>query len=197
MNTVHEPRRNKVFALEGLDGTGKTTAGKLLAEQTGNQYVYCMDGNRLRRFRERFDTAPTPVRFLYYVAVPLDNYRRIERRRKVSDVYVDRTVAASIAYHKAYGLQEGWIKLVPPFLMRQIDAMLYFTIGEDERVRRMKERQITPGMTTASDDRSLLLSRKIDSAYRNVFSDRTLEIRTDNKNPQQVVDELKRRIYEK
>jgi len=65
---------NRVIALEGLDGTGKSTSGKLLAAQTSARYLYCMDGNRFRPYRKRFDTAPTPVRFLYYLVVPLDNY---------------------------------------------------------------------------------------------------------------------------
>lgn len=187
--------RNRVFALEGLDGVGKSTTGKILAEQTGNKYLYCMDGNRLRCLRKRFDTAPTPIRFLYYLAVPLDNYSRIERLRKNSDVFVDRTIASSIAYHRAYGLSESWLRLVPDFIMRQIDLMIYLTLSEETRRQRMKARSVTPETMTKSDEKSLLLVSSIDEAYKSVFPDKTLILPTDYKTPQQVVDKLKAKIY--
>ena len=178
--------RHRVFGLEGIDGSGKTTAGKIIAERTGGRYFYCTDGNPLKPFRKRFDTTPIPIRFLYYVAIPLANYRRVERMRQESDVFIDRSVASTVAYHRAYGLANPWFNLIPKFLLNQVDMMLYFTASEDERIRRIFNRAVTADTMTESDKKSLVFAKKIDDAYRAVYPDRTLLVDTDEKTPEEV-----------
>ena len=142
---MSDHERNRVFALEGLDGVGKTTVGKLLAEQTGGQYLYFMDHNKMKPFRQRFDGAPTPIRFLYYLTATIDAYFQAEKLKQSSDVFVDRTVASLIAYHRAYSLSERWFWLIPHKLVSQIDTMIYFTMSEENRIARLQSRPLTIG----------------------------------------------------
>lgn len=193
MSTFTEHR---VFGLEGMDGSGKTTIGQMVAAQTGGRYLYCMDGNPLKPYRNFFDQKPPLVRFLYYVVVPLTNYQRIEQFRKTSDVFLDRTVASTIAYHLAYGLSRQWIKIIPERLLRQIDLMFYFTVSESERRRRLLQRQITDSVLTTSDLKSLQLNRRIDDEYRKVFPDKTIFIATDGKDPSTITNKVIERIYD-
>lgn len=192
MSTIIEHR---VFGLEGMDGSGKTTVGKMVAEQTGGQYLYCMDGNPLKPYRNLFDQQRPEIRFLYYVAIPLVNYLRIEDLRKSSDVFLDRTVASTIAYHLAYGVSRKWIKLIPHQLLKQIDTMLYFTVSESERRRRLLQRQTTDSVLTHNDLKSLELDRQIDTEYRKVFPEKTTIIPTDDKDPSKITKEVIERIY--
>lgn len=184
-----------VRVLEGIDGSGKTTAGQMIAAQSDGRYLYCTEGNPLRPYRKFFDTKPLPVRFLYYLMVPLINYSRIEEMRKSSDVFVDRSIASTIAYHKAMGLSDGWFNLIPNRLINQVDTMLYFWVSEEERLRRLGNRKTNAETMTFSDDRSRVLGYRIDHEYRKIFTDRTLFINGDNKSPQQVTDEVIERLY--
>jgi len=111
-------------------------------------------------------------------------------------VLVDRTIASSIAYHKAYGLSDRWLKLIPPFLLNQIDTMVYFSLNPTERIKRVVGREVTQATMTESDKRSILVVDKIDKEYRKIFSDRTLVVEVDNKTPQIIVDELKGKLYD-
>lgn len=179
---------HSVYALEGIDGSGKTLSGQLVAEKTGGQYLYCMDGNPLRRWRKNFDTMPNELRFIYYLAVPILNYQRIERMRLSADVFLDRSVASTIAYHRAYGLPEAWFRLIPGWLYDQVDKMFYFYVEEEERIRRITHRSVTSETMTASDQKSFEYSKKIDSAYRQVYTDRTILVDTGKRTPEEVAE---------
>ncbi len=187
---------HRVFALEGMDGSGKTTVGRMLAEQTKGAYFYCTQSSSLRPLRGYFDDKPLPVRFMYYLALVMENYPRVERLRKTSDVFYDRTLASTIAYHRAYGLSETWFKLVPPFLSRQLDLMVYFDLGKEERKRRLGKRQVQTGVMNRNDNRSIEFDEIIYSEYQRVMPDRTLIVSTENKSPQQVTDEVRYKLYE-
>ena len=186
-----------VYALESLDGVGKTTAGKLLAAQTGSIYLYCMDGNPLRPYRRFFDTLPTPLRFIYYLGVSIGTHANAQRIRSTADVYIDRSIASTIAYHKAYGLSDAWLNLIPRALMDQIDLMFYFTVNEEIRRQRILDRASREKVLTLSDRKSFLFGDIIDYEYRRIFPAKTLIIPTDGKTPPQVVREATERLYER
>lgn len=188
----------RVYTLEGLDGVGKTASGKLLAIQTNSAYHYCMDHNPLRLYRRFFDQSPIPVRFLYYLGVSIDTYRKAERLRTLSDVYIDRSIASTIAYHKAYGLSDRWFNLVPKALTEQINLMIYFTVSEDTRRQRVLDRTGAGHQDlNYADQKSLLHGKRVDAEYRKIFPTKTLIISTEGKNPLQVAEEIKERLNEK
>ncbi len=186
---------HRVFALEGLDGVGKTTAGKILAEQVPNAiYLYAMDGNDLSPYRKMFDTASVGLRFLYYLAVAYNTYMNAERLRQTDNVFIDRGIASTIAYHRAFGLPDSWLYLIPQCLSDQIDTMIYLTATNAERKRRMGSRAVTSQTMTYSDNRSLIVGQRIDEEYRIICPEKTLVICTDDKSPQSVVNEIRKNI---
>lgn len=187
-----------VRALEGIDGSGKTDSGKIIASEVGGRYFYFSDGNPLIHMRSRFDNLPTLSRFLFYIAMPMLNYQRIENMRENSDVFVDRTIYSTIAYHLAYGLNPKWKKAIPSKLLKQFDGgMVYFTVSEEERRKRLGLRYANNGIMTVSDQKSLQLGPVLDREYRKLFDERTVEIVTDGKTQQEVASEAIERLYAK
>lgn len=184
-----------VFALEGLDSSGKTTCGKLLAKQTDGLYLYAVNGRLNLTLRKFFDNRSTWLRFLFYLVVNLVNYFVIKRKRKKKNIFLDRSVFSTIAYHKAYGLSDFWFKLVPPFIPKQFDLMIYFAVSEKERLNRIIRKIKTKNTMTKSDEKSLILGKEIDAEYKKLADQYpSLVIETDNKTPQEIVDELKLKL---
>lgn len=108
---------------------------------------------------------------------------------------IDRSIASTIAYHRAYGLARPWFNLIPKFLLNQVDMMLYFTASEDERIRRIFNRAVTADTMTESDKKSLVFAQKIDEAYRIVYQDRTLFVNTDGRTPEEVATDVISILY--
>ena len=186
--------QHKVYALEGLDGAGKTTTAQMLAEQSGGMYLYCMDGNKMKPYRKMFDNAPIPLRFLYYLAVSFDTFNQAEQLRRYGNVFIDRAIASTVTYHKAFGLPDSWLELIPRVMLDQIDTMIYLTVMEEERRRRLDIRSATPGTMTISDDNSFLVADRIDKEYRDFCPDKTLIVSTDEKSLLSVVNEIRKSI---
>ncbi|MBI4036456.1 deoxynucleoside kinase [Candidatus Daviesbacteria bacterium] len=184
-----------IFALEGLDSSGKTTCGKLLAEQTNGTYFYAANGRLISKLRKYFDNRSTWLRFLFYLIINFGNYFVITKKRRNGNLFLDRTVFSTVAYHKAYGLSEIWFRLIPLFLLNQIDFMVYFTVSEKERSKRIVKKIKTKDTMSKSDEKSLVLGKEIDAEYRKLTNKYTsLIIETDNKTPQQIIDELKLKL---
>lgn len=190
-----EMEKNMVFGLEGLDGTGKTTVGKILAEETGWRYVYFTDHSKLAPLRRYFEHAPIKIRFLYYVGASIENYLYVEEIRKVDDVYLDRTIFSTIAYHRAYGVPKSWTSFIPKFLQGQFNRIIFFEVSDDERRKRLGERNaISDVSTQQSDNKSITLAARINKEYHMILPQGTIFVNTDSKTPRQVVDEIRGQI---
>lgn len=186
---------HRVFACEGLDGTGKTTVVKEVARQSRSTY-HIWSENHLARFRSFADKLPVGGRFLFYVAIGLETYRFAEEARVQSDVFLDRTMVATRAYHLALGVPPSWMSLIPQRTFDQFDQMFYFTVEEKIRLARMQSR-LAPGTTLSyNDGKSIELARSIDLYFRNTMPAKTTIIDTSYQSPAQLVDSLYKRIYE-
>lgn len=191
----HQEYKNRVFAVEGLDGSGKTTTARLLAEETGGIYLNPMEGNPLTPYHIMFEHVPLSVHFLFWLSLRTFAYRRTEELRRKSDVFVDRTIFSTIAYTRAAGLPNFWLKLIPPFLTNQIDRMLYLHVDQEERSRRIQARADIIGFIVPSDYFSLTHGKQIDEEYHKFFSNRTITVSTDNRLPHEIVADLKKQLY--
>lgn len=187
--------RYPVFGLEGLDGTGKSTVGKMLAEETGSHYIYFTHNSRLALLRKHFDNAPTPIRFICYLGVAIENYRYVEEERRMNNIFLDRTIFSTLAYHKSYGLPKIYTTLVPRFLYDQFDKIVFFQASDDERRLRLESRNAASKIVSQkSDDRSILFANSIDTEYQKVLPTGTIFVNTDSKTPKQVMNEVKNQI---
>lgn len=115
--------------------------------------------------------------------------------RQESDVYVDRTIFSTIAYHRAYGLPDFWINVVPSRIIDQYSGMIYFSVNEEERKRRLMSRYAQGGTMTVSDKKSFDLGVVLEREYRRLFDKNTIEVSTNNKTQQQVAKEAIESIY--
>lgn len=183
-------RKHRVFAVEGLDGSGKTVISKSVAEQTGNIYLYPSGIDPFRSLRPFFDSQPKQVRFMYYLGLNLSSYPLIEKLRQQGEVFVDRTVFSTIAYHKAYGLSEKWIGLVPQVLLDQYDAMIYMFVNEFARIKRMTRRNEKLGLSSVNDEKSTIFGPRIIDEYQKLFDARTIKVNTRRKNRQVIITNL-------
>jgi thymidylate kinase len=156
-----------------------------------------MDNNPLSHLRNIFDKSPTTIRFLYYLFASLISHRKAAELKQFSDVYLDRSVASTIAYHKGCGLSVSWLNLVPKWTINQIDQMIYFVLDENTRIKRITER-ISKGkiqFESSTDKQNSDISIKVDKEFRNLIPSKTIIIQVNNKNTPQITKELKRKLY--
>lgn len=187
-NRIELPR---VISCEGLDGSGKSTVAQHVAEKMGGRYFYCTEDNPIADYREDFDKLSPLARFSYYFALSYFNYRRVEELKKKNKLILcDRTVVSTIVYHRELGVPEKWIQLIPKEWLSQFDAMFYFSVGEEERQRRLSTRAASSGKLSFSDRLSPEFNRKVDTSYSLVLPDRTIIVKTDNKSIETVTAEV-------
>lgn len=187
--------RNLLIAGGGLDLSGKTTTLLNLAAETGAQYTYCMDDNPLDRWRKHLDNSPIMMRYLYYLAVPLLNYRKLEKLREKGTVLLDQSVYSTIAYHLAYGLDPRYIDLVPNRLLDQVDALVFLTAPKDVRQSRLEERKSNNGgKISKSDLQSIDIGERVESHYLAIRPEQTLVVSTHDKSQDEVVEVIRREL---
>jgi len=91
--------RKQLIALEGIDGTGKTTAAKALASLYNFKYLKIPDG-KLCQLREHIDSQESfMTRFLYYMACNSDAQKTINSILTANDLAIDRYYHSTLAYH--------------------------------------------------------------------------------------------------
>lgn len=189
--------KGRFIAVEGLDGSGKTTITNILVERT-NSACYSWKNGKLAQYRDRFDNAPCFPRFAYFLMVGAETGFRADKMREDGDVYVDRTIISTIAYHKALGVPSMWMSLIPRRLIDQINIFLYFTAPVEVRTKRMLDRVRLEGKQLNSNDRSsIVLSEVIDREYRLVLPSRTLVVENNDKQINDRVDVLMEKLYAK
>ena len=188
---------HKIFGIEGRDGTGKSTVGLLVANETGSNY-YAWRNGELSKINKIFDKVSPFTRFLYYVSVATETALRARELSKSADTFVDRTMVSTIAYHRAMGVPKSWIALIPKSTLNQIDTLLYFTADDQTRSDRMQKRLLNEGTKINFNDTfSLKFSERIHSEYLHVIPDRTKIFDTSNRPPEEIAEEVERTIYGK
>ena len=186
--------RNPVYACEGLDGVGKTSAAKLLAITDNAQYHHYMDGNPLASLREiALDPAtPQEVKFQYYLGCAFDTYKQAGEKSLIAPVYADRTVFATLAYHQGLGVSDTLVARTPKPLLDQFAAMIYFTANDRTRLERLEAR--SNGAISNRDLESFKLGKIVDANYRSVAPGRTVIVETDRKTLEEVVYDVREQL---
>lgn len=181
--------KGRIFALEGLDGVGKSSVGKALSGEVDASYLYCTDGCKLKKMRWFFDDKSIPIRFLYYCGLSMETRSKAKKLTNFGDVFIDRYLPSTIAYHKALGLSDKFINLIPRSVADEISAMIYLRVNEDERLRRLEDRGINK-----SDKASIELANRIEEEYLKLMPERTIII--DNSGTiSETVNQIKAKIY--
>lgn len=93
-------KRYPIIAIEGIDGSGKTTIAKILSEDLGMLYLKTPDWP-FSSIRKYFDQKCTDarVRMHFYIGCLWDAYLKAIRASKYQGVIFDRYILSTTAYH--------------------------------------------------------------------------------------------------
>ncbi len=131
---------NFFIVLEGVDGSGKTSASKMLAEKTGAVFYQTPSGF-WRKHRHRVENAPVFFRFIFYLLATIHASFEISRILKNKSVICDRYIHSTWAYHIVYGC--NFLKYVPLYLLpiKKPDKVYHLMVSRTEREKRISNRK--------------------------------------------------------
>jgi len=156
------PEIKNFFALEGLDGVGKSTVIKEL--QMGGIVVFKTPPEEIASVRKVFDTQSTRVRFLYYllgVVVVGDKAQGVAAHEKV---FCDRYLLTTVAAHEAMGLDKPFLALMTPVIFKipRPEQTILLTATEETRMERLLSR---PGKANETDIANLRINSQLLVGY--------------------------------
>ncbi|MBU1327113.1 hypothetical protein KKB64_04585 [Patescibacteria group bacterium] len=147
--------RGKLYNIEGLDATGKSTLAKELKEEFNGVMTYCPP-DWMRPYRTFFNNSTVDMRFLYYsfsnfwvdkiVVQPL-----LEKDGQY--VFQDRTWLTTLSAHEDMGASPFWLHLGLKVAKKATRPDIAFIIRVDNEVRR--QRMMARGVITPDDLESL------------------------------------------
>jgi len=175
----------KWFAsIEGLDGSGKSTVAKLLAEQMG-AVLYKCPPDPFRQFRKTVDeqVGDPVVKFFFYLAGNFQAANEIRRMLEEHPVVCDRYIDSTLAFHRAQGVQTdilvgdlGKILLMP-------DLRFFVACSRAVRITRMGGR----GAMSFNDKLGLRIALRYIKEYKRL---NPVMIDNSTKDPQVAVDAM-------
>lgn len=125
------------IVIEGVDGSGKTTAGEELAKRLGG-YFYRTPSGFWRKNRSIVEERCALIRFLYYLLATICSSLEIRSSiKKDLPIICDRYIYSTWAHHVAYGL--NILKYIPIRLAPVIkpDVAVYLYIDDQTRMDRL------------------------------------------------------------
>lgn len=132
---------NQFIVFEGVDGSGKTTQAKQLADDIGAEYVKT-PGEDFRAIRRYIDQeAPPEARLLFYLSSVVDASNRIRGVLAERSVVCDRYIWSTLIPHSAYYNQpleglEASLKSAIDGLV-QPDQTFLLQVNEVEQLQRL------------------------------------------------------------
>jgi len=144
-------------AVEGMDGTGKSTLVAALAASLG-AVALRTPVDALASLRAPIDEclAPSPVatQLFYAATVVLASQQAREARDGGRMVFIDRYWASTVAYAACRATQVDLAVLSSTLL--EPDLTLYLTVDEDVRAARLARRAMTPADVASLAQREVL-----------------------------------------
>lgn len=160
-----------IIEVEGIDGTGKSFLSKELA--LAFEVEHHKTPNRLDAVRTYFDFSPD-ARYTFYL---LDSSELPD-----VDLVVDRYVLSTVAYHSAMrpvrrDTYEAIAKnLIHDGFLERPDIVVYLSVSEDERLRRIKQRHSEYSL----HDLDGTFLREVDAVFKDLISEDFFEIGSEN-----------------
>ena len=185
---------NQFIVLEGSDGSGKTTVGKLLAESMGAEYMKT-PGEEYKASRLYIDSNAHPdARLLFYLSSVVDASNKIAQILPEKPVVCDRYVWSSLIPHSVYYHQplNAIEAMFEPVRRRVIQPSHTILLQVDESEQRARITHRSNGIHTASDKACLNgNASKLREVYEKIaLRDAWVRINTTHKSIDAVMDEV-------
>jgi thymidylate kinase len=176
---------NKFYLVEGIDGSGKTSIARLLAEKIGASY-YFSPPDVLSPLREFIESSSAKVRYNYF---RLGNYITSEELKgllKKTAIVMDRYIYSTAAYHSVTLGKD--LSLTKDLILP--DYVIYVNASMAKIKERLEEREIN----TKYEDLSLL--EQATTKFQGLLEEsNTLHVDTTDRTPEEsvqfVIDHLK------
>lgn len=174
------------IVLEGIDGAGKTTCAKILAEKLKGRY-YKSGGQFFEKIKGDIEELNNPqIRFSFYLTASICASTEISKILLNKHVICDRYVDSTIIYHKALGADLGYIE---PYKLPIIlpDFIFYLYAREDVVRQRLKHRNIKTPMDIALE-KNRNLQQKIHEEF--LKHQTAIKIDTSNMMPEEICSKI-------
>ena len=174
------------IVIEGVDGSGKTTVGQLLAERLDAVFFQTPSG-WWRQKRSIVEEAPAPIRFIYYLLATIYASIQIKKALKQRALVCDRYLYSTWAHHIANGCR--FLRRIPPGLVPVVkpDHTIYLTVNPFQREQRIQTR---PDNTASDLDSTTMKS--VNHEFTKLPG--MIHIDTTHLCPAGVVDEIIKRL---
>jgi thymidylate kinase len=189
---VTTERIENFFALEGLDGVGKTTTIEGLRDK--DFVVLKTPGKLLSVLRPIFEEQDTRARFMFYLTSVLQAGYQAKKYTAHEKVICDRYLLTTVAAHEAMGMSVEFMAACMP-IVRQApvpEMTFILTATEEARLNRLMGR---PKKASPLDIANLKINNQILNGYRTwseTLGYPILEIDTTSMCPEDVIGFIER-----
>ena len=165
MNTpIIENGRHPFVVIEGIDGVGKTTTARLVAQILSGEY-YRTPSTPFDAIRAAIDhRADSLSRFYFYLSSVCLAATEIASILKRQPVVCDRYIYSTYAYHFVMDAKLRQCALPHPLLMPDLGVLL-IADEEDRQVRLLQRGIPTPNCSLANEQNSEFL-RRVENEFR-------------------------------
>lgn len=133
-----------IYAFEGVDGVGKSTAAQSFADEIDAELRKC-PSSEFDSLRDYFnsDDLDTQSRFLFYLTANSTMSDEIEELAEQGiDVVVDRYYPGTVAYHEVESdVERDFWEMTEPFDFVEPDKIFYLWADEEVRLDRLADRK--------------------------------------------------------
>ncbi len=144
-------KKGSFIVIEGLDGSGKTTQGKILAKELKQKYAAVFTAEPSRGKTGRFirsrilygeKRSATAVEALLFAADRIEHIQNevLPKLEKGNLVICDRYVYSSLAYQGSAGISLDWIKSINQHALKP-DLSLFIDVDPKVVLSRLKRKK--------------------------------------------------------
>lgn len=192
---------NKFIVFEGIDGCGKTTQAKLIAEKLNANFTFePTDGKIGKSIREILSGSKCQKETLalLFAADRVEHVLKIEEDLKKSHVVSDRYVYSSIVYQMSQGIPKDFLYTINNYA-KTPDLVVLLDVDLNEALIRMESRE-------KEIFEKIEIQKKIKEGYYNLISSENerfmpkygyIIIDTTSKSINEVFDEILNAIIDK
>jgi thymidylate kinase len=137
-------RNFKLISVEGVDGVGKTSLAKKLAERISGAFFTTPFRDLPQIYSQIESTDDGQTRFLYFLMCNSFLSNKLNTVLEKRHVITDRYIYSTLAYHSVIWKSQNVEKIVESLNLRMPDIIVYLYINDEEtRWQRLQGRDIT------------------------------------------------------